>query len=315
MTSPAVSFILPCYNASGVVGRALNSILRQGLDSFEIVCVDDCSTDNTHDYLEAYSRKVHPIRIVSHDVNRNLGAARNTGLDAAQGEFVYFLDADDWLSDSGVSRLLQIALQREADVVACGVQMVQEDGRVTPYHAWTFESRGGSEGVEYFSHYKIGAIAWNKLYRRRLLLDKDIRFIEKYYHEDILFTARIALECNRYVSIDDVFMNYFQSSSSICNSIPGRRHLASYVNLYVEMSKFFEMLAARGVEDPELLRRVARNYGSSEVFPKLERYASTRSRSQFLDEAYAAAIEVLGPGGAGVADLIFAAFTKFSPAE
>lgn len=307
-----ISFVIPAYNCGDIIGRAIQSILDQKLLAFEIVVVNDCSSDSTLSILEAIALDVPCLRIVSHNVNRNLGAARNTGIDASRGEFVYFVDADDWLEPTGVGTLLELARTRALDVVACGVQMVSFDGVVKPYHAWDFESVGGAEGVDYLSQYKIGAIAWNKLYRKSFLDKHGIRFIEGYFHEDILFTAQVALECNRYVSISKVVMNYYQNPGSICNSVPTRKHLASYLNLYLSMSLFFEKLSERSISDSELIRRLSRSYGFNEIFPKLQRYAATRVRSVFVRDVFDIVQERLGPAGAGLADLVCGCFEQYA---
>lgn len=312
MDNVDVSFVIPAYNCSEVVGRAIESIMNQRLGAYEIVIVNDCSMDNTLEVLNELAREFSCIRVISHEVNRNLGAARNTGIDASRGEFIYFVDADDWLEPDGIGELLGVAKARCLDVVACGVQTVSESGEVRPYHAWDFESSGGIEGVDYFSQYKIGAIAWNKLYRKSFLHRHEIRFVEGYFHEDIIFTARIALECRRYISISKVVMNYFQSQESICNSVPSRRHLASYLNLYLSMSQYFVELKARGIGDPGLVQRLSRSYGFAEVLPKLQRYAATRPRSVFVNDVFDVVEERLGPAGIGIADFVCGYFETYA---
>ncbi|NMG29129.1 glycosyltransferase family 2 protein [Aromatoleum evansii] len=312
MENVDVSFVIPAYNCSKVVGRAIESIMNQKLSAFEIVIVNDCSNDDTLEVLDEFARQFSFLRVISHEVNKNLGAARNTGIDASRGEFVYFVDADDWLEPGGVAGLLEVARARGLDVVACGVQTVSEDGEVKPYHAWDFESSGGIEGVDYFSQYKIGAIAWNKLYRKSFLDRHEIRFVEGYFHEDIIFTARIALECMRYVSISKVVMNYFQSKTSICNSVPTRRHLASYLNLYISMAEYFGELNRRGIGDPGLVQRLSRSYGFAEVLPKLQRYAATRPRSVFVRDVFDVVDERLGPAGTGIADFVCGSFENYA---
>lgn len=312
MENVDVSFVIPAYNCAEVVERAIASIMKQRLGAFEIVVVNDCSKDNTLEVLDGLARRLPCLTVISHEVNRNLGAARNTGIDASKGEFVFFVDADDWLEPEGVGELLEIATAGSLDVVACGVQMVSESGDVRPYHAWDFESSGGIEGVDYFSQYKIGAIAWNKLYRKSFLDRHQIRFVEGYFHEDIIFTARIALECMRYVSISKVVMNYFQSQASICNSVPTRRHLASYLNLYLSMSEYFAELNRRGISESGLVQRLSRSYGFAEVLPKLQRYAATRPRSVFVKDVFDVVEERLGPAGIGIADFVCGSFEKYA---
>lgn len=307
-----ISFVIPAYNCAGVIGRAVDSIIEQRLGAFEIVVVNDCSKDNTIEVLESIAQELPCLRIVSHEVNRNLGAARNTGIDAAHGEFIYFVDADDWLEPNAVGGLLELAKVKSLDVLACGVQTVTPEGVVNLYHAWDFDSAGGGQGVDYFSQYKIGAIAWNKLYRKSFLDAHGIRFVEGFFHEDILFTSSVALECKRYASVSKVVMNYFQNPESICNSVPTRKHLASYLNLYLSMSDYFNELSERGIDDPELIRRLSRNYGFNEIFPKMQRYAATRPRSVFVKDVFDVVQDRLGPAGNGIADFVCGFFEQFA---
>lgn len=312
MESIDVSFVIPAYNCAQYIRKVVNSIFRQGLESFEIVIVDDCSTDNTLETLHELAHEHPCVKVVRHEINRAQGAARNTGLEVARGEFVYFIDADDWLSDGGVSILLNMAKSRDFDVVACGVQTVSASGEINLYHACDFESSGGVDGVDHFSHHRIGAIACDKLYRKSFLNESGIRFVEGYFHEDILFTAQIALECSRYASTSRVFVNYFQNSASTCNTIPTRRHLASYLNIYIWMSGYFKELEDRGITDPTLIKRLARNYGFAEVFPKIKRYAATRSRSVFIEDVYAIVGDRMGAAGDGVADFVCGFFEGYA---
>lgn len=312
MSNVDVSFVIPAFNCEAVVERAIRSISHQGLESYEIVVVNDCSTDDTLTVLKSLAQNDERILLVSHDVNRNLGAARNTGIEACVGEFVYFLDSDDWLEASGVGEMHGIAIARSLDVVAGGVQTVSAEGVVDLYHSWNFESTGGMKGVDLFSHYKIGSIVWNKLYRKSFLDEHCIRFVEGYYHEDIIFTSHIALECKRYLSIGRVVINYFQSASSICNSVPTIKHLSSYLNLYLSMSSYFEILTARGINDPVLIHRLSRNYGFAEVLPKLQRYAATRPRSVFVKDVFEVVQQRMGPAGIGVADFVCGSFEHYA---
>lgn len=308
MSNIDVSFVIPAYNCADYIERSVNSIFRQGLDSFEILIVDDCSIDDTLYVLHELERRHSSIRVLRHDFNKAQGAARNTGMEAVSGEFVYFIDADDWLSDGGVSVLLDKAKSRNLDVVACGVQTVYADGKVHLYHACEFDSSGGTNGVEHFSHYRIGAIACDKLYRRSFLDEHRIRFVEGFFHEDVMFAALIALECTRYSSVSDVYVNYFKNDASTCNSVPTRRHLASYLNIYLWLSSYLKELELRGICDPVLIRRLVRNYGFAEVYPKLKRYAATRPRSVFVEEVFSVVYCLLGVAGVGMADFICGLF-------
>ena len=92
-----ISIIIPIYNAEKFLAKCLDSILAQTYKNFEVICVDDCSTDNSLSILEQYAKQYSCIKVISHKKQKKQGAARNSGLNIAQGKYVTFIDADDYI--------------------------------------------------------------------------------------------------------------------------------------------------------------------------------------------------------------------------
>ena len=107
-----VSIIVPIYNVADYIEKCLLSVLNQTYRNIEVVLVNDCTPDNSIEVvqiiLEGYKAD-RQIQILHHTINRGLSAARNTGIDAAKGEYIFFLDSDDWISEDCIERMLQLA--------------------------------------------------------------------------------------------------------------------------------------------------------------------------------------------------------------
>lgn len=311
MSDFKLSVVIPAYNCERYIIRTLKSIIAQNINDMEIIVVDDCSTDNTKGViLEFNNSSLLKARLISHDINKKQGAARNTGFAGSSGEFVFFMDADDTLAEGCFAHLLDIADQKEAECVSFGVQVIEKDGKVTPFHSWEFESKGGVEGVHLFSQYKIGAIGCNKMFKADFLRKNNLTFIENYFHEDIIFTAYLSFICKKYISIPEVYLNYHQNETSTMNKKPQKAHLSSYFNVYKELTNFLRFLENEGINDPALFKRLSYAYGSAEVFPKIKRYAQTKSKNDFEADIFEAAVDVLGVIGFPVADSVNTIYRK-----
>ena len=124
-----LSVIVPVYNmaAEGKLQYCMDSLVNQTIDDYEIIAVDDASTDNSLEILKDYERK-HPekVRVITYPVNRRQGGAKNEGLKAAKGDWIGFIDSDDWVTPDYYEKLLARAAQTGADMVGCDYSLVTE---------------------------------------------------------------------------------------------------------------------------------------------------------------------------------------------
>lgn len=133
----AVSVIVPCYNVAPYVDECMSGLAEQTLGPMEIICVDDGSTDGTLELLYRWREKDNRLRVISQS-NAGVSAARNAGLDAAEGKYVGFVDPDDRVDRRMFSRLLGAAEKNDADVVVCGCrEFVEKDGVVVHEGGWS----------------------------------------------------------------------------------------------------------------------------------------------------------------------------------
>lgn len=119
-----ISFIVPVYNVEGYLVDCLESLLSQTYPNYEVVIIDDASTDGSYAIASKYADEHSCVRIVSHDRNRGLAAARNTGIGAAQGDYIAFVDSDDYVSSNYLSKLHSNAVTNNADISVCGRYLV-----------------------------------------------------------------------------------------------------------------------------------------------------------------------------------------------
>lgn len=178
---PMVSVIVPVYNVEKFLPRCLESLLGQTLLEMEILCVDDASADGSAEVVRAYARKDGRVRLLQQE-HQGVSAARNLGIENARGEFVAFVDADDWVESTMLETLL--AKAEGCDVVVCSAQVHYEDDsrRESLERALTVEE-GVWEGKDScwtcLDRNGSWPFVWNKLYRRSVLVENNIRFSQQ----------------------------------------------------------------------------------------------------------------------------------------
>jgi glycosyltransferase involved in cell wall biosynthesis len=202
MANPQVSIIVPVFKTPIVLlRRSLHSVLDQTLADIELVAVDDASPDDCPQVLDEIAAADERLTVIHRAENGRAGAARNEGLEIAQGEFVLFADADDCLMSDACSRLVALARDNEADVVACSWTDVDGAGQTLRPHALAdrlYDLSGKADRLHCF--HSMTYALWNKLFRREML--GDLRFVsfEANIGEDTLFNVGALCRCRRMVT-------------------------------------------------------------------------------------------------------------------
>lgn len=203
-----VSVIVAVYNIEKYIAKCIDSIQRQTYSNLEIILVDDGSTDTSGAICDSFAEKDNRI-IVIHRKNGGLSAARNSGLEIAKGEFIAFVDGDDWIEEGMYETMVLQARKHNAELVACRYACIYGEKR---------EDRSSEavyvyQGLEMLSKYLeedenvvIQHAAWNKLYRRELIGDE--RFPEGKLYEDVVFSAKMLSRINTGVYIDTAYYDY-----------------------------------------------------------------------------------------------------------
>lgn len=222
---PFISFVVPVYQVEAYVGHCLDSILGQPFGDIEVIVVDDCSTDESAAIISGYAERDERVRPVRLEVNSGLGAARNAGLARARGEYVWFLDGDDWLAEGALAAVADRLREIKPDVLVVDYARVHESGRT---------QRSGAHGLlggapEAFSldGYPLMltgfCVAWNKVVRTQFLLAEELSFPPGLY-EDVPFAYPLLARAGRISALDRVCVNYRQHRAGSITETTTRRH-------------------------------------------------------------------------------------------
>ena len=228
------SVIVPVYNVEQYLEQCLESLLAQDYGNYEVICVNDGSTDGSREILTAWESRMPQMRVIDRE-NGGLSAARNTGLKAASGDYVVFVDSDDWVEPTMLSRLAP-----EID----GIDMLCFSCRRTDNDAFDNITTEQTNGWDYYNLHALEAriipfvCVWQRCYRREFLLDNRLWFREGILHEDNEFTPRACLKAKSIKVIPNVLYNYRVRPNSIMTS-RGRKSKESLITIGNELSEMF----------------------------------------------------------------------------
>lgn len=219
MHTPKVSVIIPCYNARKYLGQCLQSVLAQTLRDIEIICVDDGSSDGTMDILRAYADSDARVRVIAQQ-NAGAGAARNNGLRHASGEYLSFLDADDFFEPDMLEKAVAAADLHQADYVVYNSDQFHMDTQsfvkvpwvirtqdLPPYMPFTYRQLTDNVFLSFVGW------AWDKLYRRSFVEEKQLLFQEQRTTNDMLFVFSALVTAKRIAVVNEVLAHQRRGSS------------------------------------------------------------------------------------------------------
>ena len=203
-----VSIIVPIYNVESYLPKCIESILAQTYSEIEVILVDDGSQDGCPQICDEYAGKDSRIRVI-HQVNGGRSCARNVGLEAATGDYIMFVDADDWVDADYVDKLYELAVANHAQLVVGRYRLVYSD-YVQDESTEELLVLEGQEPLEFYvngcGNYQNANSVCVKLYQKELL--EEIRFVEGKYFEDVMFVTQVYAKCTKCVYYDQAFYNY-----------------------------------------------------------------------------------------------------------
>lgn len=204
-----VSIVVPVYNVEKYLARCLDSLVNQTLQEIEIICVDDCSPDRSIDILRQYEAdypgKVH---VIQSDINRRQGGARNLGIRAAQGEYIGFVDSDDWVDVRMFQLLYEQAIATGSDVVDCNYYLAFPE-KLVECKSNSFKQCGILDLEKKRTVVTNPGRTWTKLYLRSLLVDNSIYFPEHLLYEDNEIMPLIMAYAKKLAKVEDYLYYYF----------------------------------------------------------------------------------------------------------
>ncbi|SEL73257.1 Glycosyl transferases group 1 [Butyrivibrio sp. ob235] len=206
-----ISIIVPVYNVEKYLDRCVDSIEKQIYRNLEVILVDDGSTDSSGDICDKYAKLDPRIKVI-HQENQGLSAARNSGLEIAKGELVFFLDSDDYIEPETIESMAQKMVKDHADIVACGIKLTGDKNEIFTSSECGMWS-GHEAVIQMMRTNNVCSVAWNKLYKRNLF--NSIRFPAGMLHEDEATTYKLLYKAKLVSYTPETFYCYFQRSNGI----------------------------------------------------------------------------------------------------
>ncbi len=262
-----LSYIIPLYNTEAYIVRCLRSIIAQDLPEggYEVIVVDDGSTDGGRELVEALAAEHPQVRLLS-QTNAGVSAARNKALDAARGRFVQFVDSDDYLAEGMMQSLLQRAIDESLDVLVFNYNCVDADGNDRPHDRDdNYPSTAAMTGVDYLEHHSMTPYVWRFLVRRDYLNQGNWRFdTSLIVCEDGALIARFLLNAPRVAHDGSAPYNYASRGDSAMHN-PDPEHLKqrifSQVDAAVSIDEVIKQYEARtGLKAPASVAGVRNVY-------------------------------------------------------
>ena len=236
MNMPLVSVIVPIYNVEDYLQTCCNSILSQSFNNIEVILVNDGSTDGSCEIAKQIEKKDSRVILIDQR-NGGLSAARNAGLKVAKGDYVLFVDSDDWIEKNCIQELYQDIQRNNSDVSCCLAQYISAMGTIRRGRSsFGINSLTGDEILPNALLVKtFPTSAWGKLYRRDFLHENGLLFKEGIVNEDTLFSIQIACLAKKISFVDKVLFDIWEREGSISRS--------SFEKLFQDMN--IALLSAR----------------------------------------------------------------------
>jgi len=289
-----VSVIIPIYNAYDYLRPALDSVIYQTLREIEIICIDDGSTDSSLEILKEYQKTDERVRIVT-EANAGPGLARNNGLGRARGEYIAFLDADDFYEPNFLELLYEKAAAENLDIAIASYDIYNSKRAI-------FSKADEGDHIEIFDDGQIASksshpdhilasttgSAWNKIFRRSFIIDKEIRFLpDVKVYEDVYFTVTALSLAERVARVPEILIHHRIHSEQARNKTL-RKNFMQIPEVFVKIKEF---LMKRGMYAP--LYNSYLNLSASRCF-KLYNLLSKDSKEDLWSFMHEGLLEKLG---------------------
>lgn len=244
LNAPLLSVVVPVFNAATTLDRCISFLLNQSFDSLEIICVDDCSADKSKDIILSY-QKQHPQKIIYTKTRERCGpgGARNHGITLAHGQYIGFVDSDDWVDSSLYSTVMNQVLTQDADIAVFGVKdeygnPASNNIRYAYPHANCIDQDFALRLLTrtHDNNVFISPMVCQKVYRHSFLQEHGISFHSSSYFEDDLFSFRCFLYKSKIIVVPGVYYHYYQRPDSITHTF-SKKHIDDLIALIGDLKK------------------------------------------------------------------------------
>lgn len=250
-----VSVLVPFYNVEKYVGRCVESLFSQTYSNIEYVFVNDCTPDNSMDIINEYIDKFNvrnKCLIINHEVNKGISASRNDCLDNATGDYILFIDSDDYIDKDMVELLVKAAIENNADISGCGYIEEYKDRSVEMPQRYT---NNHVEMMRAITLLTIKGVMWKLLIRRSIVEENQVRFIpDNTMVDDYLFCCQVFFYAKRFASVDKCMYHYIQYNPN--NYSKTREfNITSQAKAIIKTEEFYKENGVYELVKDELLQR------------------------------------------------------------
>jgi len=219
-----VSIIVPIYNVDKYLGKCLESLINQTLKNIEIICVDDGSVDNSLKILEKYAQQDKRIKVISKS-NSGVSDARNMGLENAIGEYIGFIDPDDWIDLDYYEKLYSQAIKYNCDIAVADIKRVINNKQYISYTTGTTQIVDDYYKKLVICDVPDHSYVVNKIYKNSELKKYNMKFESGMYYEDLIFSPQILFYLKKLVTVPNVYYYYLKRKNSILTSKSHKKDL------------------------------------------------------------------------------------------
>ncbi len=245
MSTPAISIVVPVYNSAKYIEKCILSLVNQReCPFFEIVVVNDGTKDNSIEIIKSipYNKEKCEIKIISQE-NGGVSAARNTGIANAKGEFICFVDSDDYVSENYLGYLYNSIVENGSDIACCNYRNITDENSGTGMDNFLIHTEGVYDGGKILKSslrdITVRSYLWNKMYRRSLFTDNGVIFPVGINFEDVAVTPKLFYYSKKVSFISDALYCYVHHEGSITGTI-SKKSIRGYILAYAELRKFME---------------------------------------------------------------------------
>ena len=250
--SPKVSVIIPVYNVESYLPRSLDSVINQTLKDIEIICINDGSTDNSLDILKEYASKDKRIKIIDLAVNQGVANARNIGLENVKGEYVGFVDPDDYIDLNFYEELYKKAQETNADIVKCEFITIETDG--------SRKKSISNFRIQTISKFCFSNEYTSAIYKSSLIFGNNITFpTDIIVGEDSVFLHKVVIKAKRINLISNVFYYYVRRENSLNTKLYSEKKIKDAIKAMEYRAENYNDALGKELTESEYLQQYSSN--------------------------------------------------------
>lgn len=245
-----LSVVLPVYNVAPYLEKALESLCNQKSEEVEFIFVNDGSTDDSLNIMKKWEKKDKRITIIDKE-NEGSGMSRNRGMDVSQGEYIYFMDPDDWVQDNFIERILNVLSDNQPQVIAFGYNVYNGNqlSKVirSPHKFEILENKLSTESFDKIFNTISLFEVWNKVYNKKFLETENLRFNSFRNGQDAYFNIDMAKKLQHILVLDEVFYNYYASrEGSAQNSYYSYEKFSNSIQIAKNYDSLYDLYKSKG---------------------------------------------------------------------